>query len=425
MKKIQLKPGVHLVVMPTKQFKTLNIAVDFAAPLLASTTSARALLTYLTAVSAQKYPNQQAVAQKTIDLYGAQYQTDVTRFGQTHHIRYQLQMPAPIYLNSADAGYHLLTDAFDFMRDMIFEPLVTDKAFNQSVFLQEQQSLINEIDGLIDDKKRYAALKLRELTYSLPAMQRPTLGTVEDVKALTPASVYSAYQSMVTSDEINIIVFGDVSEADILPLLDKWPLHSRTQQPLQPFYRQGLRPATVEITETQANLTQAVLMIAYQLSLAPDSPQRFTAVILNALFGGSPLSKLFANVREKSSLAYTIYSRWQHDTGFLTVAAGLASDKVELADHMIQAELQAIKQGNIKREILEAIKTSVVNDYLSQQDSPNSEMTLAFSRLLTQRETPTNEWVNAIMAVSVEDVAQLAQAVVLQTRFTLLPEAVE
>ena len=87
MKKIQLKPGVHLVVMPTKQFKTLNIAVDFAAPLLASTTSARALLTYLTAVSAQKYPNQQAVAQKTIDLYGAQYQTDVTRFGQTHHIR--------------------------------------------------------------------------------------------------------------------------------------------------------------------------------------------------------------------------------------------------------------------------------------------------------------------------------------------------
>ena len=29
------------------------------------------------------------------------------------------------------------------------------------------------------------------------------------------------------------------------------------------------------------------------------------------------------------------------------------------------------------------------------------------------------------MAVSVEDVAQLAQAVVLQTRFTLLPEAVE
>ncbi|ETI97380.1 MAG: hypothetical protein Q611_LSC00408G0002, partial [Leuconostoc sp. DORA_2] len=90
-----------------------------------------------------------------------------------------------------------------------------------------------------------------------------------------------------------------------------------------------------------------------------------------------------------------------------------------------QAELQAIKQGNIKREILEAIKTSVVNDYLSQQDSPNSEMTLAFSRLLTRRETPTNEWVNAIMAVSVEDVAQLAQAVVLQTRFTLLPEAVE
>ena len=63
MKKIQLKPGVTLVVHPTTQFKTLHIAVDFAAPLLTHTISARALLSYLTAVSSQKYPDQQAVAQ--------------------------------------------------------------------------------------------------------------------------------------------------------------------------------------------------------------------------------------------------------------------------------------------------------------------------------------------------------------------------
>lgn len=420
MKKIKIKNGVNLVVLPTTQFKTLHIAIDFAAPLEIDTVSARSLLTYLTAVSSKKYPNQQKVAQKTIDLYGAQYQTDVLRFGQTHHVRYSLQMPAPTYI---DTDGNLLHDAFEFLHDMIFDPLVRAEQFDQNTFEKEQQSLMNELASLSDDKQRYAASKLRELTYAVPAMAISSSGRVNDVKELTSKRVYQAYEEMLANDTMNIIVYGDVDETRIISELKSWPLLDHHEPVLQPFYRQNSREILAAATNTQADINQAILMIAYRLAIAPDDPKRFVALVMNAMFGGSPLSKLFMNVREKESLAYSIYSRWQNDTGFITVAVGLDSEKIQQTESMIQAQLSAIQDGDFSEETLLAIKASLINDYLSQQDSPNSEIALIFSRLLTNRETSVTDWVNAVNAVTSKDVAALAHEVTIQSRFTLMPEA--
>lgn len=420
MKKIKIKNGVNLVVLPTTQFKTLHIAIDFAAPLEIDTVSARSLLTYLTAVSSKKYPNQQKVAQKTIDLYGAQYQTDVLRFGQTHHVRYSLQMPAPTYI---DTDGNLLHDAFEFLHDMIFDPLVRAEQFDQNTFKKEQQSLMNELASLSDDKQRYAASKLRELTYAVPAMAISSSGRVNDVKELTSKRVYQAYEEMLANDTMNIIVYGDVDETRIISELKSWPLLDHHEPVLQPFYRQNSREILAAATNTQADINQAILMIAYRLAIAPDDPKRFVALVMNAMFGGSPLSKLFMNVREKESLAYSIYSRWQNDTGFITVAVGLDSEKIQQTESMIQAQLSAIQDGDFSEETLLAIKASLINDYLSQQDSPNSEIALIFSRLLTNRETSVTDWVNAVNAVTSKDVAALAHEVTIQSRFTLMPEA--
>jgi len=202
-----------------------------------------------------------------------------------------------------------------------------------------------------------------------------------------------------------------------------WPLVDHQEKNLQPFYRQELLETPHESIETQADINQAILTLGYRLALAPDDPRRFVALVMNALFGGSPLSKLFVKVREKESLAYSIYSRWQHDTGFMIVAAGLDVDKVSQTKHMIQAQITAIQSGDFSDDTLSAVKSSLINDYLSQQDSPTSEIELAFSRLLTHRETRVNDWVRAVESVTASDVAKLAGNVILQSQFTLLPEA--
>lgn len=419
MKKYRINSGVNLVVLPTTQFKTLHIAIDFVAPALTSNISARSLLSYLMAVSTRQYPTQQEVAQKTIDLYGAQYQTDVYRFGQTHHVRVTLQLPAPDYI---DDGNDLLVDAFNFLQEMIFDPLLDGQKFDRTVFVKEQQSLINELESIKDDKPRYAISQLRNITYDVPNLQSSSAGDIDLVKNLTPESLYTAYQNMISSDLVNIVVLGNVNESDVESIIKDWSISPRRLPVLQPFYRQALRPATVEKKQYQRDINQAMLTLAMRLDVPPLDKQRFAAMVMNALLGGSPLSKLFMNVREKASLAYSIYSKWQYDTGFLLIAAGLDADKVVQAEKMIDEEILAIQNGEFEDKVVTSIKKSLINDYLSQQDSPNSQIETAFSRLLTGSETSESEWIKQVQAVTANDIRLVAKKLQIQSRFILLPK---
>ncbi|MFT8756256.1 EF-P 5-aminopentanol modification-associated protein YfmF [Leuconostoc pseudomesenteroides] len=419
MKKYRINSGVNLVVIPTTQFKTLHIAIDFVAPALTSNISARSLLSYLMAVSARQYPTQQEVAQKTIDLYGAQYQTDVYRFGQTHHVRVTLQLPAPDYI---DDGNDLLVDAFNFLQEMIFDPLLDGQKFDRKVFVKEQQSLINELESIKDDKPRYAISQLRNITYDVPNLQSSSAGDIDLVKNLTSESLYTAYQNMISNDLVNIVVLGNVNESDVESIIKDWSISPRRLPVLQPFYRQALRPATVEKKQYQRDINQAMLTLAMRLDVPPLDKQRFAAMVMNALLGGSPLSKLFMNVREKASLAYSIYSKWQYDTGFLLIAAGLDADKVVQAEKMIDEEILAIQNGEFEDKVVTSIKKSLINDYLSQQDSPNSQIETAFSRLLTGSETSESEWIKQVQAVTANDIRLVAKKLQIQSRFILLPK---
>ncbi|QEA59536.1 insulinase family protein [Leuconostoc koreense] len=420
MKKTIINHGANLVILPTTQFKTLHIAVDFSTSVDPKHISARTLVSYLAGVSSARYKTQQQVAQKTIDLYGAHYQTDVFRIGQTHHVRFTLQVPAPTYIMG---GKQLLTEAFDFLSEMIFNPLVDNHAFNERVFANEQQSLMNELASVKDDKSRYSMAKLREITYDKPGMCVSASGNEEAVANLNPSDVYQTYQNMINEDTMNIVVLGDINQQQIISLLQKWPIGPhQAKEDKEPFYRQVPRVQLREVVEHKAAINQAMLTMAYQINVEPFDDQRFAVMVMNALLGGTPLSKLFMNVREKESLAYSIYSRWQHDTGFLTIAAGLDAAKVRQTDMMIQEQIKAIQEGDFDNQTVDAIKMSLISDYLSQRDSPSSQMEVAFSRLLTRRETSEQEWIDRVRSVTADDIQNAAQKMSLQSRYILLPE---
>lgn len=64
----------------------------------------------------------------------------------------------------------------------------------------------------------------------------------------------------------------------------------------------------------------------------------------------------------------------------------------------------------------------MINDYLSQQDSPNSQIETAFSRLLTGSETSESEWIKQVQAVTANDIRLVAKKLQIQSRFILLPK---
>ncbi|WP_279404143.1 hypothetical protein [Secundilactobacillus kimchicus] len=57
---MQLGKGIGLTVIPTSQFKTVRVAVDFIAPVTVSELSKRILMAQLLETSSQDYPTQTA-----------------------------------------------------------------------------------------------------------------------------------------------------------------------------------------------------------------------------------------------------------------------------------------------------------------------------------------------------------------------------
>ena len=78
--------------------------------------------------------------------------------------------------------------------------------------------------------------------------------------------------------------------------------------------------------------------------------------------------------------------------------------------------------GDFDHKTLEAVKQSLINDYLSRHDSPLSQIEVTFSQLLTAHETSEQKWIERINAVTAQEVQQVAKMLSFQSRYILLPE---
>ena len=70
------------------------------------------------------------------------------------------------------------------------------------------------------------------------------------------------------------------------------------------------------------DVTQGKLIIGMDLDIDDDN-LRFDVMIYNSIFGGSANSKLFQNVREKASLAYTASSSYYRFKNNIFINCGI------------------------------------------------------------------------------------------------------
>ena len=102
--------------------------------------------------------------------------------------------------------------------------------------------------------------------------------------------------------------------------------------------------------------------------LAHSFPTRRSSdllTVLNALFGGTTMSRLFLNVREKLSLCYYASSTLEKMKGLLLVSSGIEFDKYDTAREEILAQLESIRRGEIEDWELEGTRSILVNGHRS------------------------------------------------------------
>ena len=141
--------------------------------------------------------------------------------------------------------------------------------------------------------------------------------------------------------------------------------------------------------------------------------ERAALRMFNEIFGGSPVSKLFMNVREKMSLCYYCSSSMDALKGVLFVHSGIENETRETAEEAILTQLDEIRAGHITDEELEAARRSLISSLRQMDDAPNPRPSWLLARRVAGRPVTVKEEAAQIAAVRREDVARLAQNVTL------------
>lgn len=407
---MEIIKGVHLHFIQSEKFKTNKIKVRFSAPMSEKTIAGRVLTASMLETSNALYPTSQAFREKLANLYGANYSTSLSRRGLVHYLDINLSFVRDQFLSRKNM---LADEILDFLKASLFFPLSNGQAFDTKTFEIEKRNVLTDLEAEIENHFYHAHRELNNLFYDLPEMRIPRVATIELVEKETAETSFAAFQQMLNQDQIDFFFIGDFNEIAVREKIQEFQFSER-EQPLQLSYQQNYSNITREKLE-QRDVHQSIVELAYHFSSQYGDRSHLPLIVLNGLLGGFAHSKLFVNVREKESLAYTISSSFDIFSGLMRIYAGIDRANRTKAIALINRQILDLKRGHFTDEELEQTKNMLKNSILLAQDRQNTLIERAYmSSVLGKKFLSLDAWLKALENVSKADLIEAAQQLKLQ-----------
>lgn len=410
----ELVPGVQVHYLPTEKFKTIQMAVQIKMPLEYEKVTARSLLGRLLVTNTAKYATQTAFRKKLAELYGAQLTSHLLRKGNAQILSIHLSMVNDHFV----ASDHLFEEAMSFLREVLFAPNITAGYFDRKTFIRERENLRKEFLSLSDYKSEYAHQQLNQIYFDEPAQQMAVNGRLEDLEKLTPKSLVSTYEEVLNESQIDILVVGKVNQERLFKACAAFPFKERTVTTVPLIYHQPLHEQMIHDEEVQT-VKQAKLNIACAAPIAPYAEDYEALQVFNGLFGGFPHSKLFMEIREKHSLAYSIFSQFDSYRQVLYIQAGIDSAQAARVESLVGQQLDAVKQGDFTEKQFQQTQTMLIQMIKQLSDYPATMLGRYYESLLTGADLSLDQWTARIEAVTPAQVKRVAQCITPQASFVL------
>ena len=407
---MEIIKGVHLHFIQSEKFKTNKIKVRFSAPMSEKTIAGRVLTASMLETSNALYPTSQAFREKLANLYGANYSTSLSRRGLVHYLDINLSFVRDQFLSRKNM---LADEMLDFLKASLFFPLSNGQAFDTKTFEIEKRNVLTDLEAEIENHFYHAHRELNNLFYDLPEMRIPRVATIELVEKETAETSFAAFQQMLNQDQIDFFFIGDFNEIAVREKIQEFQFSER-EQPLQLSYQQNYSNITKEKLE-QRDVHQSIVELAYHFSSQYGDRSHLPLIVLNGLLGGFAHSKLFVNVREKESLAYTISSSFDIFSGLMRIYAGIDRANRTKTIALINRQILDLKRGHFTDEELEQTKNMLKNSILLAQDRQNTLIERAYmSSVLGKKFLSLEAWLKALENVSKADLIEAAQQLKLQ-----------
>jgi len=407
---------ISLNIYETSKFKTNFLSVFFSVPLDSEHVTEYALLPKVLLRGCTKYPDMKLINRHLDSLYGANVSGVVFKRGEKQIIGFMANCLCNEY---AFEETDILSNLVETVKEIILNPVIKDGAFLKEYVESEKKNHTDYIMAQKNNKNQYAVSRCRQEMCKNEAYGISEYGTVEKTNAVTPESLYNAYKNFLALADIDVFFVGKCDgtklKSDIKSMLCSLPRENVSQ--FKPNIVTDVKE--VKYVEEEMNITQGKLTLGFRSGATLYDEDYAAFSLFNEIFGGSPSSKLFMNVREKLSLCYYCSSSPEAHKGLLLVASGIEVENKEKAQAEILNQLSEIQNGNISDDEFDSAVKSLINGYSELDDDAYSLSLWYYSRLMAGNTDTPEDAVEKIKALTKEDVVNASKKVKLDTVYFL------
>ena len=191
---------------------------------------------------------------------------------------------------------------------------------------------------------------------------RATEGSEASVTAITLDDLKSFYKSNYTPNNATLIVVGDITIKEIVPMIEKYFADWKSAAIVPPAFT-----AAPKIDSTRIYLidkpqaAQSEIRIGH-VGVARNNEDYFPLLVMNAILGGQFTSRINLNLREAKGYTYGARSGFtmRKEAGPFTAQAGVKSGVTDSSVVEFMKELRSICDADVTQKELDFAKNSLV-----------------------------------------------------------------
>ena len=386
-------------------------------PITRENVTKNALISAILRRGTMNMPSSLEISKTLEEMYGASFDNGIDKTGDNQILKFYIETINDNYI--PQNGENMLKTSIKKLLEIVFNPLVKDEKFNEEYVRQEKENIKRIIEGKTDNKAMYANERCIEEIYKNEPFGLYKYGYIEDLKNIDAKNLYKYYEQMISICKVDIFVSGNIEE-NVEQILGENENIKKLQERENKIIFETSQKEKVKEHEVieRMDVTQGKIVIGMDLTLE-NANQKYDAIVYNAILGGTANSKMFQEVREKASLAYSAGSTYLRYKGNIFIKCGIEIKNYEKTLEIIRKQLEDMKNGIFTDEDIENAKKSIISGIRSINDEQDTEITYLFGQELTNEKISTEEYIKNIEQVSKENIIKIANSLQINTIYFL------
>lgn len=307
--------------------------------------------------------------------------------------------------------------AFDLLRLALLQP-----RFDQQPMDRIRNQILTGIDAAERDPNAQARKRWMRAIYGEHPYARPDEGTRQSLAAIAPEDLRAFRKSQFARSGLHVAVVGAVDAETLKTDLDRLFGDLPERQDLKPVQQADLRLGQ-EIAVTY-DLPQTSIQMAFP-GIERSDPDFYAAMLMNEILGGGTFtSRLFAEVREKRGLAYSVGSILSNRrySSSLGISTATRSDRASETIRIIRDVVRQMADDGPTAAELEAAKKYLIGAYAI--NNLNSSGAVASTMVELQLAGLGRDYISRrpalLEAVTADDVTRVARRLLTEEPAVLL-----